>query len=121
MEFEKRFVEFQKKFSETGRLIDNMKDLPRFLERQLPMLMHFEISTALRKVLGETLPSQVTEFEKSKLRELDRFMEMYKTSSPNLKAFTARINVIAKELLKSDRGMVPFALGKDYSPDMSFE
>ena len=85
------------------------------------MYMHFEISNALRKVLGDTLPNQVTDFEKKKLRELDRFLEMHRASSPNLKAFTFRLNVISKELLKQDRGMVPFVLGKDYSPDMTHE
>ena len=40
------------------------------------------------------------ETEKAKLRELDRFLEMYRASSPNLKAFTCRLNVLSKELLK---------------------
>lgn len=76
IDFEKRFVEFQKKFAETSRLMDNFKDVPRFLERQLPLFMHIEISTALRAVLNETLPNKVLDFEKEKLKEIHKFVTL---------------------------------------------
>jgi len=74
IEFEKRFSEFQKKFAETNRLMDNLKDIPRFIERSMPLYIHFEISTAMRSVLGDTLPNKILDFEKSKLKELLKFI-----------------------------------------------
>lgn len=55
--------------------MDNLKDLPRFMERSMPMFMHFEICEALRKVLSDTHPTKVLEFEKTKLTELDNFVQ----------------------------------------------
>ena len=50
--------------------MDNLKDLPKFIERSLPMYMHFEISNAMRKVLGDTFPNKVLNFENAKLKEI---------------------------------------------------
>ena len=54
--------------------MDNLKDLPKFIERSIPIYMHFEISNAMRKVLGDTLPNKVLDFENSKLHEIQKFM-----------------------------------------------
>ena len=31
--FEKNFIEFQKKFNQTSQKLENLRDLPRFIER----------------------------------------------------------------------------------------
>ena len=101
--------------------MDNLKDLPKFIERSIPIYMHFEISNAMRKVLGDTLPNKVLDFENAKLRELTKFLTIQQTATPNLKAFACRLNIVAKECEKQNRGMTPFVLGKDFSPDMNHE
>lgn len=39
--FQKKFTEFQIKFAETLNVMENFKDLPKIVERTIPMLTHF--------------------------------------------------------------------------------
>ena len=77
--------------------MDNLKDLPKLIERSIPVYMHFEISNAMRKVLGDTLPNKVLDFENSKLHELEKFLTIQKGTTPNLKALACRLDIVAKE------------------------
>ena len=47
LEFQKKFSEFQIKVFEVIELLDTVKDIPRFVERTIPVLTHLQISEAL--------------------------------------------------------------------------
>ena len=64
------FIEFQKKFSETTQGLDNIKDLPRFIERSIPLMIHFQLCEGLRNTLDDVVPKRLSQFEKTKLKEL---------------------------------------------------
>jgi len=51
-------------------MLESLKELPRIVERQIPILTHFQICEGFREVLGETLPNKILDFEKQKFGEL---------------------------------------------------
>ena len=63
-EFQKKFTEFQVKVYDVVHKLDTVKDLPKFLERSLPLLIHFQVSEALMKTLSDVVPDRVTEYQK---------------------------------------------------------
>ena len=73
------------------KLLDNMAELPKFIERQIPMLTHFQLCEGLKAVVGGTHPTKVLEFEKKKLDELDSFYKNHMTDDTNLKVFGQRL------------------------------
>lgn len=62
--FQRRFTEFQVKFTDTINLFESLKELPKAVERAVPMLIHFQICEAFRKVIPEAFPNKMLDFEK---------------------------------------------------------
>ena len=96
-----------------------MKEVPRIIERQIPMLTHLQISEALRYCIGEILPNKVLEFQKKKLEELCKFVATYSTVPANMNYFGTKIRNIGNELYKNCAGCTTFVFGRDYAPNMS--
>ena len=60
--FFREFKGFKTKFEGTVRVMEQLQELPRVVERQMPMLTHFQISEALHEVLADYFPTKVKEF-----------------------------------------------------------
>ena len=75
--FERQFKEFRTTYQATVRSLENVKDLPRMVERTLPILTHFQICEAMRHALGDLVPKKLGEFERAKLLELQKFNTRY--------------------------------------------
>jgi len=75
--FQKSFQEFQKKYYETIKVLDTVKDFPRIIERVMPLLIHFQVCEGLRYTLGDVAPAKLLEFETKKLNELQEFGKKY--------------------------------------------
>ena len=118
VEFQKKFAAFQTKVMEAIRLLDTVKDMPTVVERQLPTLIHFQVCEGLRKTIGEIMPQKVIAYEKYKLKEFIDFNAKFGNIAPNLEKLGQRIRLISKYALNTDKGMVPFVFGKDFTPNM---
>ena len=76
--------EFERKFHDVAKFLDANKSTSLYVERYLPILVHFMISEALFCILAESFPTKVHEYEKSKLAELLDFCNNYRAIEPNL-------------------------------------
>ena len=118
IEFQKKFVDFQVRLSECMKRIETLKYIPQMVERDIPLLVHFQICEGLRKTLDDIVPQKLSEFETNKLKEFQEFFIKYSGAEPNLKALSGRLYAKARELFRNNKQMVPFSYGKDYRPDM---
>ena len=91
------------------------------LERQIPLMIHFQLCEGLRKTVDDLAPARLNDFEQNKLKELVEFQNSYSNSEPNLKAFSAKLLCKSRELYKLNKGMTAFTYGKDYRPDMMMD
>lgn len=98
--------------------LENLKELPKFIERQVPLLTHFQIVEALNLTIKQIMPVEVDEFSKNKLTELVDFQNKYGLSTPNLNALAQRLRLISRTLKIKNQGMTPFTFGCDFRPDM---
>ena len=57
--FEKRFKNFQSKVGEVSRALEKDRDVPKIIESAVPLMIHFQVSEALRSVLGEYVPNNL--------------------------------------------------------------
>ena len=53
LKFEKAFVKFQVKVATVIRQIDAGKEIPKIIERGIPLLIHFQVSEAMNEILGD--------------------------------------------------------------------
>ena len=116
--FEKRFKNFQSKVHEVNRALEKDRDVPKIIESAVPLMIHFQVSEALRSVLGEYVPNNLIQYEKKKLEELVEFAQENNGVEPNLKTLSCRLRVISRMIWQSGEGMAPFIMGKHYRPDM---
>ena len=100
------------------KLLETVKDLPKFVERTIPLLTHFQVCEGLQKTLFDVVPYRVMNFGKTKLAELVDFNQNYLALEPNLSAFGSRIRLKSRALAAKAKGVVPFVFGQDYKPDM---
>ena len=96
--FEGEFKQFKAEFEKVTNDLQGLKDLPRIIERQMPMLIHFQICEGLQSVLGDVLPTKVMEFERKKFDEIQDFCMRFRTIPPNITVFAGRIKLLAEQL-----------------------
>ena len=96
--FEKRFRNFQSKVQEVNRAIEKDRDVPKVIESVVPLMIHFQVTEALRSTLGEYVPNNLIQYEKKKLDELVEFAQNNHGIEPNLKTLSCRLRVISRML-----------------------
>ena len=121
IEFEKKFVLFNKRFTESMSMYEGLKNVPRVIERIVPLMTHFQICEALRKTLSDVCPTKIKEFESFKLNELNHFMSINAEKETNMQLFGARIKTLASAIQNLDGGMLPLVMGKDVFPGQTKE
>ena len=117
-EFAKKFTEFQVKVENVTRQLDAGKELPRVIERSLPILMHFHVCEGLKATIGDIYPRKLQRFEVEKLNQIMDFHQQYSATEPNLKALSSRLRITGSYLKRAGKGMQPFVYGRDFNPSM---
>ena len=69
-----------------------LMECPKVIERQIPLMIHFQIAESLRKVFHDIVPAKIQKFENDKLQELLHYSRKCAKLEGNIKSFASRIN-----------------------------
>ena len=100
------------------KIVETFREIPKIIERTIPMVTHFQIVEALQEVVGDDYPNKLMYYDKLKLDELIQFEKRYKVHPANLKLYQARVKLYATYLDKTEKGTCNFMFGKDFNPLM---
>ena len=120
--YDRRFKLIDVQMGTLKRLNLNMDELMRqmgygesttqFLSKSLPLMIHVSVCEAIGKVVGEDYRKPLREFERSKLQEIEKYIEGYADSSC-IKNLHYKLMTFMKYFLKNDKGMFGITYGED--------
>ena len=92
IEFGTSLFNFSQQFDQAKEQIKMLMECPKVIERQIPLMIHFQISESLRKVFHDIVPAKIQKFENDKLQELLHYSRKCAKLEGNIKSFASRIN-----------------------------
>ena len=115
-----------------------IQDVPQFIERSLPLMIHFHVSEGLRETFCpppsekekdsehlDQIPIErrVKKFQMTTLKEILTYNDqnLGKSQDFHLGMLGKRMQIIGKHLLKENLGIHGFRLGRDYHAKMRTE
>lgn len=93
-----------------------MKETRGFIERQLPVLVHLQVTEALHEnTLGI---NNIRDFEKTRLNDLMNYARENEIAEANIGKLKAKLMQFCEVMLYQGKGVAPFIFGKgrDYWP-----
>eukprot|EP00347_Sterkiella_histriomuscorum_P008218 403345926 len=129
----KKVQDFPKMQTELKQLMQRLKHIEKeqwssfeesfFVERCVPMLIHFQISEALQNVLqGEDqYQKPLLEYENKKVKEIHEYYLSSQNQATNIRSFKNRLLFLMRTYFKESKGVYSFQYGRDYRPDMPDE
>ena len=97
----------------------HVKETRCFVERSLPLMIHFQLVEGLHVAVLNDL-SKLKHFEKTKLKELINYAMDSEAKETFTHKLSSRLKDFSTMQLDSDNGVAPFNLGrdKDFWPEM---
>ena len=90
-----------------------------FISKSLPILLHLQICEAIQEITGKEFQTELIEFERKKIKELDDYAKTSDFSC--ISSMHQRLMMYSSRMAIMDKGVSKITFGVDIIPEMKEE
>ena len=100
------------------KISDDVKDCHRFVERTVPMMIHFQICEALNATVDQDM-EKLIDFQRKKMQEIYRYVKSCEGKGSKINNMRKSIESNCKFFWSRDKGVSSFKFGDDFNLAMA--